>query len=177
MKKKITQTTKILKNKRKIKRNISGKKTEGTLSKKEEKVLVAEMLAVLCRIIMNYQVYSFGKEVMLQEGYGCIGDKAIGFIALLVMIWWANNLKKKLEEVKIANDLLKIFVDDVNTIVSPIKAGFEYIDGKLVFNETKQEEDKNVPDDERTMKIVQKIANDNCGMNCCNRKLLWGYCY
>ena len=93
------------------------RKPDIILSKKEEKMLVAEMLAVLCKVIMNFQVYSFRDDIMLQEGHDCIGDKAIGVIALLVMIWWANTLKEKLEEVEIVNEMMKIFADDVNTIV------------------------------------------------------------
>ena len=48
--------------------------------------MVVEALAVFCRIIMNYTVYQFEDKILLQSGHGCIGDRAIGVIALLVMI-------------------------------------------------------------------------------------------
>ena len=150
--------------KSKKKKKSSWTKPERDLSKKEAKMLVAERLALLCKVVMNFQVYSFGGDIMLQEGHGCIGDKAITVIAALVMIWWVNNLKKKLEEVDIVPDLLEIYVDDVNTVIKPIEAGLHYVDGELVFNEEKAKADENVREDERTMKVVQQVANSIDGM-------------
>ena len=128
-------------------------------SYKERRELVAEVLAIICKLIMNNQVYIFAGKILLQEGKGCIGDRAIGATALLVMIWWARKLKGRLNELNIINELLKIYVDDVNGVYHSIKAGSEYKNGKLEFSETKEEEDKNIPDDKRTMKIVRAVAN------------------
>ena len=128
-------------------------------SKVEKKALVAEVLANQCRVIMNNHVYTFGGKTYLQRGKGCIGDTGIGVIALLTMIWWSRKLKEKLNNVNIINELLKIFVDDVNGVFKPVKAGTEYINGELVYNEQKAERDKDIPEDEVTMEVVKEIAN------------------
>ena len=135
------------------------KRTEHSFSNKEKKTLVAEWLAIFCKIIMNFQVYSFGDKIMHQTGHGCIGDRAIGVIATLIMIWWCRNLKEKLEEVNIIHELMKIYVDDFNGIFQPVKAGLEYVNGKLEHNAEKEQQETNLPDDERTMNLVKDIAN------------------
>ena len=60
---------------------------------------------------------------MLHENKGCIGDTAIGVIALLVMIWWSGRFGDKLEEVDIINDVLKIYIDDINGVYKSVRAG------------------------------------------------------
>ena len=55
--------------------------------------------------------------------------------------------------------MLKIYVDDVNGVYNPVKVGMEYSNGELIFNETKAINDKDVPEDERTMALVKDIAN------------------
>ena len=139
------------------------KESERTASNDEIKVLVAEMLSVITAVLMNI-VYSFAGKIYLHKGKGSMGDRAMGIIAAIVMIWWAKKLKLKFEELKIGNDLLKIYVDDVNGVYETIEAGIEYIDGKLKYNEEKVESDKNIPDDAKTLSIVKSIANDIDGM-------------
>ena len=129
-------------------------------SSKEKRILVAECLAVLCKVIMGNQVYSFGGKTYLQGEHGSIGDEAVGMIASLVMIWWSRRLRLKLKKLKIENYLMKIFVDDLNGVFSSLPKGTAYIDGKLMFNEKKADEDKDLPDDQVTMNVIKDIAND-----------------
>ena len=111
------------------------KEAEKSSTKEERKVLVAEALSVLCKVIMNNHVYNFEGKTLLQEGKGCIGDRAIGSIASVVMIWWSEKFKEKLDELKIVNDFLKIYVDDVNGVYKKLKAGTEYKNGSLSHSE------------------------------------------
>ena len=41
----------------------------------------------------------------------------------------------------------------------PLKPGIEYKDGKLSFNKEKEEVDRNVPEDKRTLNVIKDIAN------------------
>ena len=101
---------------------------------------MAECLAVLCKVIMGNQVYSFGGKTYLQGEHGSIGDEAVGMIASLVMIWWSRKLKLKLKKLKIENYLMKIFVDDLNGVFSSLPRGTEYIDGKNMLKKRKADE-------------------------------------
>ena len=106
----------VNKNKTKKPRTSYWEHVERKFTNDERKMLVAESLAILCKIIMNHHVYSFGGKTYLQQGHGCIGDEAIGVIANMIMIWWSRKLKDKLKDLGIENKLLKIYVDDVNGI-------------------------------------------------------------
>ena len=108
---------------------------------------------------MNNHIYSFGGNIKLQKGFGCIGDRAIGVLAMLIMIWWSDKFTLKLKEMKIVYELIKIYVDDLNGIFHTIAPGLEYKEGKLTFNPEKAEDDMDEPDDIRTMKVIQQIAN------------------
>ena len=136
------------------------KEAEKKVNKNETKILVAECLSILCKVIMSRHVYNFGGKTYLQKEHGCIGDEAIGLIALVVMIWWSKKFKSKLTELDIVNKLTKIYIDDVNGVFKSIKPGTEYKDGKLIFNEEKAKDDWNLPEDKVTMDIVKDIAND-----------------
>ena len=114
-------------------------------------MLIAELLGVFCKVIMGNQVYKFGGKTFLQSEHGSIGDEAVGKIATLVMIWWAKELQKRLLEVKIENDLLKIYVDDVNGVFGIVDKGFKYKDGSLQFDMKKAEDDDGVPEDKVTL--------------------------
>ena len=88
-----------------------------------------------------------------------MGDRAIGVIANIVMIWWYEQLTSKFEDLKIVAHLLKIYVDDVNGLYDPIEAGLDFEEGKLTYSDDKAEEDEEVPADIRTMRIIRKVAN------------------
>ena len=133
-------------------------------NEKEKKVLVAETLAVLLRAIMNYQVYSFNGKYYIQEGTGSIGDRAIGVIAIVVMIWWSKEFKRTLAILQIENKFLKIYVDEVNGVFESLKPGTLFENGTLRFDLHKYEVDKNKSPDVVTMEVVRDIANSIDGM-------------
>ena len=110
------------------------KHREKIFSKTEVRKLVAEFLKVLCHIIMSCHVYKFGGKTYLQQPHGCIGDEAIGVIANIIMIWWSRKFKAKLDELHIRNDLLKLYVDDINGTFGVIEKGTQFENGRLQFS-------------------------------------------
>ena len=135
------------------------KPIERDLTSQERKTLVAEVLAVLCKVIMNHQVYNFGGKTYLQQGFGCIGDEAIGVIAWIVMLWWSKKLRIKLNELSIANEVMKIYVDDLNGLFEKLKPGTIFKNGRLEYDEEKAKVDETLPIDKVTMCIIKEIAN------------------
>ena len=153
------------KNEEKREKNPSKKKNksyweaaETDLDDDNRKILVAEALGILCKVVMNNHVYSFNGKIMLQTGKGCIGDEAIGIIALIIMIWWSRKFKNKLKDLKIENDLLKIYIDDINGVYETIKTGAKFINGNIEYDDD-DENDDDLPDDMRTMRMIGEIAN------------------
>ena len=81
-------------------------------------------------------------------------------MALAVIMWWAGKLKDKLAYLKIVNELLKIYVDDVNGVFKSLSPGTEYVNCELKYNAEKAETDYEKPVDLINMEIIQKVANE-----------------
>ena len=54
------------------------------------------------------------------------------------MIWWSREFKEKLNVLKIRNDVLQIYVDDVNGVFPEIKPGTVFKNEKLEHDEKKR---------------------------------------
>ena len=55
---------------------------------------------------------------------------------------------------------MKIFVDDLNGVFESLPKGTQYVNGNLVIDAKKADEDRNVPDDRATMDVIRDVAND-----------------
>merc|ERR1711954_480614 len=77
------------------------------------------------------------------------------------MIWWTRKLRTKLQYLRIKNDVMKVYVDDVNGLFQAIKPGTTYDEEEdvLKFSIEKEEKDKDLPKDRVTMEVVNSIAN------------------
>ena len=53
-------------------------------------------------------------------------------------------------------------MDDSNIISDIVEPGIRYVDNQLIKIEEKVEEDKKVPEDQRTAILLRKIANSVC---------------
>ena len=127
-------------------------------TKSEERKMFVELLSILIKVLMNNHVYTFDGKVWLQEGKGSTGDQATGIITEFVMIWWMGVFKQKLDSLKIKHHLLERFVDDINGVFDAVPPGTKYHNGEISLNRNNIGD--HMEDDERTMKIIQLIAND-----------------
>ena len=125
----------------------------------ERAKLFAEVIGTMVRLVLNNQIYKFGNVIRKQENKGGIGDTLTGILAKLKMIMWNIVFSRKLSESGIENDLHDTFVDDTTLLPTVVEPGLVLKKGKLVYSEEQYKEDKNVPGEMRTMKIVQAIAN------------------
>ena len=57
------------------------------------------------------------------------------------------------------DDLNSIFVDDISIVPTVTIPGMVYENEELKYDENKVDNDKKIPDDERTMILIQLIAN------------------
>ena len=123
--------------------------------KSELKIMFAEALSVAVKVAMESNVYMFDSQIRVQLDGGGIGVQLTGILAEIKMIKWCHKFSEKLKQLELENELLERFVDDVTICPTVIPPGWKYIDGKMTFNETQVETDG----DERTMEIVQTVAN------------------
>ena len=83
-----------------------------------------------------------------------------GVIAQIFMVWWDKQYNSRLSGLNINLKLHERYVDDTNLVTKQTEKGARYEDGRITVTEESRQEDEDVPDDERTMKILQKIANE-----------------
>ena len=82
-----------------------------------------------------------------------------GVVAQIFMVWWDKELIKRLEEVNIHLDLHERYVDDTNVATEQTQVGARYIERRITITDESRSEDEGIPNDERTMKLLQTIAN------------------
>jgi hypothetical protein len=94
-----------------------------------------------------------------QKQVGPIGLKLSGKIADCIMIDWDNKLLTKLKNSKITPEIYTRFKDDIEIVTECIEKGSLLMEEKIVVDEKKKEEDKDISDSKVTMGVIQKIAN------------------
>ena len=82
-----------------------------------------------------------------------------GVLAQILMVWWDRQFTIKLSLIEIRLKLHERYVDDSNLATKQTEKGARYVGDRIMITEESQNEDEGVPDDERTMKFLQSVAN------------------
>ena len=56
-------------------------------------------------------------------------------------------------------EMYERYVDDINMCLRATERGMRYVDGSLIYTQEADDEDKDVPADKRTYRVIQEIAN------------------
>ena len=121
--------------------------------------MMVEAIRVVLKMLMETHTYEFADAIRRQRKGGAIGMELTGVIAHIFMVWWDREYKRKLQEVNAQLNLHERYVDDTNLVGRQTAIGSRYGgDGIVITNETIIE-DQGISDDERTMKLLQSIAN------------------
>ena len=121
--------------------------------------MLVEALRIVLRRLLETHTYDFAGEIRRQREGGAIGMELTGVVAQIFMVWWDRELTRKVEEVNIHLNLHERYVDDTNLATKETEVGARYENGSLTITEQTVAEDDGVPNDERTMKLLQTIAN------------------
>ena len=109
--------------------------------------------------VMSHHVYTFNGKIYLQTEGGPIGLELSGAIARVFMLVWDRKLLTALNKATQHLDwdlyLYLRYVDDGNTVCNTLPLGARLVRGKVRVVRERVEEDKGVPGDLRTAKIVQ----------------------
>ena len=82
-----------------------------------------------------------------------------GVVAQIFMVWWDKQFRNRLQEVNKSLNLHKRYVDDTNLVTEETPTGARYDGERIIVTEETKREDEGIPADERTMKLLQEIAN------------------
>ena len=121
--------------------------------------MISRAVEVAVETIMENHIYQFDENVYRQKDGGPIGLEITGVLARLVMLWWDREYITKLNNLGLGLELYKRYVDDSNMGSKPMKPGVRLVDGKLSILEEAIDEDKYLPADFRTAKLLRQIAN------------------
>ena len=121
--------------------------------------MLVEAVRVVLHELLETHTYDFAGEIRRQKEGGAIGMEITGVVAQIFMVWWDRQLTHKLEEVNIQLNLHERYVDDTNVVTKQTPLGARYDGGRIAITEAAATEDEGIQDDERTMKLIQSIAN------------------
>ena len=121
--------------------------------------MLVEAVRVVLKTLLETHTYNFAGEVRRQREGGAIGMELTGVVAQIFMAWWDKEFKRKLNEVDMRLKLHERYVDDTNLAGRQTEPGTRYNNGMLMVTDEAKNEDEGVPADERTMKVLQTIAN------------------
>ena len=82
-----------------------------------------------------------------------------GVVAQIFMVWWDREFIKKLREVDIQLKLHERYVDNTNLAGKQTTVGARYDGERITVTNESIDEDEGMPNDERTMRLLQSVAN------------------
>ena len=106
------------------------------------------------KALLETHVYEFANELKRQRKGGAIGMEITGVVAQIFMVWWDRQLQNRLDEVDFKLKMHERYVDDSNVVARQMEVGARYDGERIVITEESILEDRDVPDDERTMKLL-----------------------
>ena len=121
--------------------------------------MVGCLVKSACRLVMSNHFYSFDNKIRRQHKGGAIGNKLTERLGKVLMKRHAKKYLRLLEVLDIKKEMLTGYVDDTTDVLVAIDPGVRLVDGKLEVKEELVDEDKMVPEDERTMKLLKEVAN------------------
>ena len=124
-----------------------------------ERRMLVEAVRVVLKTLLETHTYEFAGEIRRQTKGGAIGVEVTGVVAQVFMVWWDRQFTAKLDPIGIRLKLHERYIDDTNMVTKQTEKGAQYDGTNVVITEDTKKEDEGVPDDERTMKFLQAVAN------------------
>ena len=121
--------------------------------------MMVEAIRVVLKVLMETHTYEFANEIRRQRKGGAIGMELTGVVAQIFMVWWDKEFIRKLQEVDIRLKLHERYVDDTNLAGKQTEIGARYDGEGIVITRESMNEDEGMPNDERTMRLLQSVAN------------------
>jgi hypothetical protein len=125
----------------------------------EKKVILAAVISHTVKTVMTNHVYTTGGVIYRQSGGGSIGLRATGEISRLVCLRFDKVLRERTRKAGITQIMYGRYVDDSNSAYLAVDPGSRMEGGVIVVKPEMIEADLLIPPDERTLSLIQGIAN------------------
>ena len=113
---------------------------------------------------MKNHIYSYKGQLFRQKRGAAIGLKLSGSLAVFATQVWSKRFNDLLAEANSDAVTLKLYMslyymDDGNWATKALPPGCRLVDGKLEIVQSEVENDRQIPADTRTGRIIQEIGN------------------
>ena len=123
-------------------------------TKEEEEQLIIEVLKIAVRALFTKHFYTFGGRVFKQSKGGPIGLRATCAIARAIMQLFDIKWEEKLQKLAIQIWLNTRYMDDGRTFLPPLKPGWRWENGKVVYCKRWEMLDKELEPEEITRRVL-----------------------
>ena len=138
-----------------------------TPSPTELREMFALALEILIKEAARGNMFTFNKKIYRQRKGGAIGSTLTGALACLFMLVWCRDLKERLRvaTMNLPNSslyklyLLLYYVDDGTISTEALPPGCRLIGDRFEIVEDEVENDRQIPKDERTAKLLTELGN------------------
>ena len=76
----------------------------------------------------------------------------------MFMVWWDKQFRSRLQGIDVQLRLHERYIDDTNVVATKTAIGARYDGERITISDESITEDEEVPEDERTMKLIQSVA-------------------
>ena len=125
------------------------------LTEWEKNEIISEVVSLATKAMFKNHFYKFGGKIYHQARGGPIGLRGTCAVARIVMqlfdLKWGNILK----DLGIVTWLNFRYVDDSRSLLPPIKPGWRWVGGQLVYTKRWEMEDSHVSGELRTKEILR----------------------
>ena len=131
----------------------------------EKRLIIAKVLKTSVLAIFKTHTYSFGGKFFHQIKVGPIGLRSTCCIAILVMLWWDDQLVVALMRNNIQMVSGARYMDDVRLFLRGVRLGWRMVKDVLVYKDAWRLEEINAGLTilEKTSEILKEIMNGICG--------------
>ena len=126
----------------------------------EKREIVACVIRIAVEVMFKKHYYTFGGRTFHQRSGGPIGLRGTCGVARVVMQIYDRKFMGKLEELGIKIHKMVRYMDDTRTLLPPVKTGWRWVEGKVLFCKKWEEEDKQLSGIERTRRVLAGIMGE-----------------
>ena len=122
----------------------------------EREQVIMEVIKIAVTTMFSKHYYGFGGKMFHQTKGGPIGPRGTCAIARITMQWFDIKWEERLNSLRLQFWLNGRYMDDIRIFLPPIKPGWRWEEGRVVYSKRWEELDKDLD----LNKICTKFAQD-----------------
>ena len=134
-----------------------------TLTEEEKKLIIAMVVSLVTKAMFELHFYQFAGTTFHQQDGGPIGLRGTCAVARLAMQLFDVKWKELLSGLNLTIWIIKRYMDDIRCFMPPIKRGWRWSNGELLYCRKWEMEDAQLTTSEVTRRIIDQ-GSDHCSV-------------